>query len=279
MTTYCRPILKVNVADIDTGMVLRCIEGDWKRAPETMDRVRRRIGEVLGFCQVRNLRPAGALPTAWENHLDKLLPHPRSIQPVKHHPAMAYADVPALYAKLSASDAIADACLALVLLTAVRSVEAREAQWNEIDFAARTWTIPASRMKKKLAHVVPLSDEAMALIERLPRKGEHLFAINGDDKPLVAMTLRKTLARHAGEGYTIHGFRASFRTWSDECSNYPERIKEFCLAHVESNATVKAYMRSDLLAQRAKLMVQWASYLASPPAVDATSVVPLYKVA
>ena len=65
----------VAVADIDVGMVLKVIERDWKRAPATMDRVRRRIGEVLGYAQVRGLRPPGPLPTLWKNRLDKMLPH------------------------------------------------------------------------------------------------------------------------------------------------------------------------------------------------------------
>jgi hypothetical protein len=104
MATYCKPIANVLVADIDVGMVMRCIEPDWKRAPETMDRVRRRIGEVLGFAEVRGLRPPGPLPMRWKNHLDKLLPHPRTVAPVQHHAAIAYADAPGLFARLAASD-------------------------------------------------------------------------------------------------------------------------------------------------------------------------------
>ena len=71
METYCRPLMAVAVGDIDVGMVLKCIEPEWKRAPETMDRVRRRIGEVLGFAEVRGFRKPGPLPTRWANHLDK----------------------------------------------------------------------------------------------------------------------------------------------------------------------------------------------------------------
>jgi hypothetical protein len=126
--TYCKPLMDVNVADIDVGMVLRCIEGSWKRAPETMDRVRRRIGEVLGYAEVRGLRPPGPNPTRWKDHLDKMLPHPRKLKPVVHHAAPAYADVPALYARLAASDGIPELCLAFVMLTAVRSAEARGAR-------------------------------------------------------------------------------------------------------------------------------------------------------
>ena len=79
MATYCKPLMGVAVGDIDTAMVIKVIEPEWKRAPQTMDRVRRRIGEVLGFAEVRGFRKPGPLPTRWKNHLDKLLPHPREL--------------------------------------------------------------------------------------------------------------------------------------------------------------------------------------------------------
>ena len=66
MTTYCKPLMGIAVADIDVGMVLKVIEADWKRAAVTMDRVRGRIGEVLGWAEARGLRPPGPLPTRWK---------------------------------------------------------------------------------------------------------------------------------------------------------------------------------------------------------------------
>jgi integrase len=212
MRTYCRDILDVAVDALDVGLLLRVIECDWKRAPVTMDRVRQRIGEVLSWAEVRGLRPSGPLPTRWKGHLDKLLSHPRALKPVVHHAALGYDAVPDLFARLTSASTIPELCLAFTALTAVRSVEARGARWDEIDFAAGTWTVPPERMKRKREHRVPLSAEALALIERLPREGEHLFAINGSGKPIVAMTLRKTLARHGGAGATVHGLRSSFRT-------------------------------------------------------------------
>ena len=161
MATYCKPLEGVAVGDIDVGMVLRVIEPEWRRAPTTMDRVRSRIGEVLGWAQARGLRAPGPLPTRWKNHLDKLLPHPRSLKPVEHHAAMKYDAVPGLFVKLSAADAIPEQCLAFLMLTATRTQEARGARWDEFDFKAKHWTVPPSRMKRSRPHRVPLSAEAM----------------------------------------------------------------------------------------------------------------------
>ena len=267
MRTYAKVLDGIAVADIDVGMVLRVIEPDWKRAPQTMDRVRRRIGEVLGWAEVRGFRPTGPLPTRWKDHLDKLLCHPRALAPVVHHAAPAYDVVPGLFARLIASDAIPELSLAFTALTAVRSVEARGARWDEIDFKGRMWIIPPSRMKRRREHRVPLSPEALALIARLPRKSEYLFTVNGNGKPIVAMSLRKALARHAGEGLTVHGLRSSFRTWADERTNFPREIKEVALAHsIGSNETEEAYLRTDLVEKRRRLMQQWATFLAAATA-------------
>jgi integrase len=263
MRTYCKPLMGVAVADIDTGMVLKVIEPQWKRAPQTADRIRRRIGEILGWAEVRGLRAAGPLPTKWKNHLDKMLPHPRALKPVQHHPAMGYDAVPALFAKLTTTDAVPELCLAFAVLTGVRSAEARGAKWSEFDFAAKTWNVPPERMKRARPHRVPLSTEALALLKRLSRNGEFLFAVNGNGKPIVAMSLRKALHRHGGGGFTVHGFRSAFRDWGGERTNAPRELLEVALAHAIGNSTEVSYARSDLIEKRRRLMQQWATFLAA----------------
>ena len=275
MATYCKPLMGVAVGDIDTAMVVKVIEPEWKRAPQTMDRVRRRIGEVLGFGEVRGFRKSGPLPTRWKNHLDKLLPHPRTLKPVVHHAALAYTDVPTLYQRLIASAGIPELCLAFTILTATRSQEARGARCDEIDLKAKLWAVPPSRMKRSREHRVPLSNEAVKLIERLPRHGEHLFAVNGNGKPIVAMSLRKALHRHGGDGFTVHGFRSAFRDWGGERTNAPRELLEVALSHHIGDATEAAYARSDLIEKRRRVMQAWATFLAACPATAGAEVVAL----
>jgi len=272
MQTYCKPLFDVAVGDVDVAMVLKVIEPEWKRAPATMDRVRRRIGEVLAWAEVRGYRKSGPLPTRWKNHLDKLLPHPRSIAPVVHHAALHFDAVPELYRKLIATDAVPELCLAFTVLTTVRSQEARGARWDEIDTKARTWVVPPERMKRKRPHRVPLSDEAMAIIRRLPRKGEYLFTVNGNGKPIVAMSLRKALFRHGGDGFTVHGFRSAFRDWGGERTSVARELLEVALSHHIGDATEQAYARGDLLEKRRRLMQQWATFLSAPSAGKVVSI-------
>ena len=266
MQAYCAPLMMVAVADIDVGMVLRCIEPEWRRAPETMDRVRRRIGEVLGFSEVREFRKPQPLPTRWKGHLDQLLPHPKKPKPVEHHPAMTYDAVPALVQRLIASDAIPELCLAFTILTAVRSQESRCAKWTEFDLKAGIWTVPPERMKRKRPHRVPLSAEVMKLIKRLPRTSEFLFTMAGNAKPIVAMSLRKALHRHGGGDVTVHGFRSAFRDWGSERTSAPREMLEVALAHALGNSTETSYARSDLIERRRRVMQQWAEHCAAPPA-------------
>jgi integrase len=265
MESYCKPLFEVAVADIDTAMVVKVIEPEWKRAPETLDRVRRRIGEVLGFAEVRGFRKPQPNPTRWKGHLDQLLPHPKKLKPVEHHAAMDYDAVPGLYRKLIATDSLAEQCLAFTILTAVRSQESRGAKWSEFDLKAGIWTVPPSRMKRAKEHRVPLSKEALKLIAKLPRNGEYLFSISGT-KPIVPMSLRKALHRHGGAEVTVHGFRSSFRDWGSERTSAPRELLEVALAHALGSQTETSYARTDLIEKRRRVMQQWAEHCATPSA-------------
>jgi integrase len=277
METYCKPLMGVAIADIDTAMIIKVIEPEWKRVPETMDRVRKRIGEVLGFGEVRGLRKPGPLPTRWKNHLDKLLPHPRSLKPCVHHAALKYDAVPGLFAKLVSTNAIPELCLAFTILTAVRSQESRGARWDEVDLKAKTWTVPPGRMKRSREHRVPLSNEAMKLIERLPRTGEYLFAGTGTGRPIVGMSLRKALHRQGGGDATVHGFRSAFRDWGGERTSAPRELLEVALAHALGNTTEQAYARGDLLEKRRRVMQDWAQHCSSPTASADRKVVAMVR--
>jgi len=118
-------------------------------------------------------------------------------------------------------------------------------------------------MKNGQQHEVPLSARAVELLSNLPRCGEYLFIGRGDG-PSHPRLLASTLQRMGHAGLTAHGFRASFKTWAEETTQYPPHIIEMCLAHVVGGTVERAYRRTTLLDQRRRLMQDWAGWLGSP---------------
>src|SRR5262249_44077624 len=165
---------------------------------------------------------------------------------------------PAFMAELREVHGIAAAALQFCILTAARTNEVLGALWPEIDFTARTWTIPKQRMKRDREHRIPLSDAALNVLGRMA-------AIRHDSRvfPRGAKAMLKCL-RTLRSDATVHGFRSSFRDWASECSNVPDRVVEAALAHVVGDATEAAYRRGDLFERRRELMHSWARYLEGP---------------
>ena len=180
------------------------------------------------------------------------------------HASLAYTEVGTALDVVAASGASAatKACIRFVVLTAVRSGEAREAKWSEIDLEAREWRIPGERMKMGVEHRVPLSDPAVTVLEAMrPLCGRSgLVFPSQRDKPMSPATMISALQR-AEIGCTMHGFRSSFRVWAAERSNATRDIAEMCLAHKVGSDIERSYNRSDLFEKRRALMNAWATYL------------------
>jgi integrase len=256
------------VATIDTGAVMQVLEPEWREKAPTLSRVRGRIEQVLDFASVRGWR-SGENPARWRGHLDKLLPSPKKLKPVQHHPAVPWAMAPALWRQLARRTDLPALFLRFLLLTAVRRGEALEARWDEIDTAAAVWTVPATRTKSNREHRVPLSRPALGVIAALAevRRNDLLFPGVRYGRPIAA-TVVLELFQNLQPGTTLHGLRSTFRTWAAEATSFRQDIAEAALAHITGSATEAAYQRGDLLALRAELMDQWARYLTgevSPP--------------
>jgi integrase len=242
----------------------------WHTKTITADRVRARVQTVLDWAEARGFRPAGTPnPARWAGFLDVLLQKPRKIAPVKHMAAVPFAEVPAVMAALATNQNVAAQCLRFIILTACRLGEALRATWTEVDLEAAEWTIPASRMKARREHRVPLSPQAVELLRSLYREdgNPYLFISTRTAGAHVVESTVGIALRDAGRRETIHGFRASFKTWAEERTNFPGIIVELSLAHRVGNAVENAYRRSDLTTKRAKLMQAWGKYITSPPSM------------
>ena len=185
----------------------------------------------------------------------------------KHHPALPYAEVGAALeaiAACTATDAL-KICLRFIILTAVRSGEARGATWSEIDVQAAEWRIPAERMKAGREHRVPLSPAAMDTLERARSlhspAGWCFPAPSRASRQMHATTLAYVVRRLYGDRCTVHGFRSSFRDWASEQTSVPHAVAEAALAHQVGSAVERSYARSDLFDKRRGLMDRWAEYV------------------
>ena len=150
----------------------------------------------------------------------------------------------------------------------IRPGEARGAKWEEIDFSAVVWSIPATRMKASRQHRVPLCARAVEILhaaarlrrDSTPVQPGGLVFPSARGKELADARLSKLLDQ-LGIGAVPHGFRSSFRDWVSERTNHPREVVEAALAHVVGNQTEAAYARSDLFDRRRQLMTDWMQYL------------------
>jgi len=250
----------VPVNEIDVDHVRRVLDTIWTTKTETATRVRQRIEAVLGYAKTARYRD-GDNPAAWSENLENLLPNPSSVTKVQNFRSLKYDDCPAFMAELKKRDGTGARALEFAILTAARTGEVRGATWDEIDFKRRTWTIPAEKMKADEEHVVPLSDAAMAVLDRQPRDSDYIFpAVRGGK--LSDMTLLAVLKRmNYYDKTTCHGFRSSFANWAINETDEPDFVSEECLAHNIGNEVRKHYKNRTRAAKRLKLMREWARYL------------------
>lgn len=255
LETYAFPQIGSRaVSEIEQADVLAVLSPIWLEKPETARRVRQRLrtvfdwGRAAGHCE-------GVNPVVG---VEKGLPKQRD--KARHFQALPWRDLPALMARIAGVEGMGALALRFAILTAARSGEVRGATWAEIDTDAASWTIPAGRMKAGDEHRVPLSAPALALLKPLRGISDDLvFPGAKRGKPLSDMTLAAVLKR-LDVPVTVHGFRSTFRDWTEEATAYPHEVKEAALAHKVKNAVEAAYRRTDLFEKRRALMNEWAEF-------------------
>jgi integrase len=264
LKAYAYPVFgKLPVAGVDTGLILKALATIWTTKVETASRLRQRIEAVLDWAKVHGYRE-GENPARWKGHLDHSLPARAKVAKVEHHAALPYGEIGAFMAKLREQPGTSARALEFAILTAGRTAEVLEATWGEIDFAAKVWTVPASRMKAGKEHKVPLNAPALALLKQLEKEKLCSFIFHGRKagKPLSNMALLMTLRRMDRADLTAHGFRSTFRDWAAERTSFPREVAEAALSHTLGDKVEAAYRRGDLITKRTKLMDAWGTFCA-----------------
>ncbi len=241
--------------------VLEILTPIWTTKTETASRLRGRLEWILAAATTRKLR-SGINPAQWKNYLQTILPAPNKVKKVVHHKALPYRQIPELVAKLREMTTMASLALEFTILNASRTGEVIEGLRTEV--TGDIWTIPASRMKARKEHRVPLcqrSLDILAIAKAMDDESKYLFSVKGKKLTNMAMPM---MLRRAKVDATVHGFRSSFRDWVSEETNHPSEVAEMALAHTIGNKVEAAYRRKDLLEKRRSLLVDWESYCSIP---------------
>lgn len=259
--------------EITTNDVLAVLSPIWLTIPRTARETRSRIERVLSAAKAKGLR-SGENPAMWRGNLKELLPKAKKSK--KHHKAAPYADVPGILQVLRTKHKTADTAVNLaaeyIVLTAVRTGEARVMRKREINFKDALWTIPAERMKTEdhpegRPHEVPLCARAIAILHAVMPKDldpdAYVFAgqwSRDHSKPLGMNAVLHALQK-IYPAMTTHGCRSSFRDWCGDETHVPREIAEMALAHKVGDEVELAYRRGTALKKRRELMEMWGRYI------------------
>ena len=258
LNRHASQLYTLPVSVIDAEHVLGCLEPIWKSKTETATRVRQRIETVLDWSAACNYR-SKENPARWRGQLDGVLLQPTRLKKLKPRAALPYRQLGQFMAKLRRIDSLAARALELQILTAARPGDVVSARWPEFGLKGAVWTIPAGRFKAKLEHTVPLSPPALALLKNLGRSSDYVFpgrSGTGGMTTAAGMKLLRTMQPRI----TQHGFRTTFREWADHCTDYPAEVIAHALGPQSRDRAAAARLRSDLIAQRARLMSDWAIF-------------------
>ncbi len=252
-----RPISEIEAPEI--LITLRRIES--RGASETTQKTKRAIGQVFRYAIATGRATRNPVPD---------LQGALKPQTVKHFAAIT--DPSEIAGLLRAADSytgsfVTRCALQLSFLVMLRPGEVRRAEWSEINLERKEWRIPASKMKMKAEHIVPLSRQAIAIfkeIQPLTGSGKFVFpSVRSNSRCMSENTITGALRRlgYTGQEMTAHGFRAMASTRLNEAHLFHPDAIERQLAHGEQNAVRAAYHRAEYLPERVKMVQWWADYL------------------
>jgi integrase len=244
-----RPVASVTHAD-----VIEVLKDIWHQKNPTAKRILNRMGAVFTSAILRGQRQAASpcLGVAQELGVKR--------REVEHFKALPHREMPAFIQMLRScgSDPMTRLAFEFLIMTATRSGETRGARKDEI--LGQLWVIPATRMKGRREHRVPLSNRSMEIVKeaRALAPDNPLLFPGRRGRPLSDMAFSMIL-RESGVDAVPHGLRSTFRDWCTEIDKCREPVSEAALAHAVRGVE-GAYRRSDYLAERTELMQRWASY-------------------
>jgi integrase len=247
------------VADVTPAEIINLLQPLWHSKRETATRLLQRMTVAFQSAIVRGDRVHANPCHGVRDELGRSRPK------VQHRRALPWAAVPAFAIELENRPRVTEAArlaLLFITFTACRSEEVRGALWSEINLATREWTVPATRMKMKREHVVPLSDGAVAILRRAEalRLNDIDLVFPSSAQRLLSDNTLSKLMRDAQVDGTPHGFRTSFKVWASE-NGISDEVSEAVLAHGDPDTVRAAYRRTTFLKDRGLAMQAWSFWV------------------
>lgn len=260
---YALPVIgNMVLREIKREDIIEVLQPIWKQKTETASRLRGRIEAIFDLAIVMGYYE-GPNPATWRGNLSFFLPPITKVQKVKHHDALTFGELRTFFKERFEQKVVHVSTQAVLFgaLTATRANEFIEMTWREVDFEKKVWTIPAERRKdgKPYPHRIPLSVQAIQVLERMEKSNRYVFAKASGVGHISKETPRVIILKRFGHG-TMHGCRSTFSDWATE-NGWSDVLREKSLMHATGNEVSQAYQRSDLLEQRRPLMQAWADAL------------------
>jgi integrase len=281
---YSGPLLDRPVNEITTVDVAAVLRPVWRQKPEVARKLYPAIRRVFEAARIRLRDEHGiafANPALWADLRALGFEQPKALSRGSH-PSLPYTRMPEFMSALREHGGVAGRLLEYLVLTNTRTGTALAAEWREIDLDAALWIVPAEKLKdakhRKEPFRIPLSPRAIAILREMEAlKASRYIFPGAKGRPLSNMTMLVLLKRMNGgetkwidpaqnRPITVHGFRASFKTWAEEVSHFPHSVVEEAMGHVVGNAVERVYRRTDVLEQRRALMMAWAIHCEPKPA-------------
>jgi integrase len=291
---YSGPLLDRPVHEItalDVAAVLRPV---WRSKPEVARRLYPAIRRVFDRARVilRDEHGIAMLdnPARWDDLKAMGFETPKELTK-GNYPSLPYGEMSEFIAALRARKAMAALALELLILTNVRTNALLQAKWPEFDLDKALWNVPLVNLKdrehRKQSFEVPLSPRAVEIVKEMEKARVSVYVFPGQTKgqPLSNIAFLALLKRMnatstgekpdrrwhdpaSGRAITVHGFRATFKTWAEEVATFPHAVIEHAMGHKVGGKVERAYTRTTLLDMRRKLMAVWAAH--REPRADAT---------
>jgi len=251
----------LTISQIQSVDIMNVLTPIWNTKHDTAKKLKQRLRVVFKWCRAQGYFTGDNPVELAEMAL------PRLKLNKKHHKYLPYDQLPDFIKKLKDTPIILSNKLAIefAILTAGRTSEILKAQWDEIDFSNKLWTIPKDRMKANKEHIVPLSDRSIAILKESQKNypnAKYIFPSELNlEKPLSSNTMLFAIQKRMNTNVTTHGMRTSFKVWASEVTNFQNEVSEMALSHSIPNKVEAAYRRGNLLEKRRLLMQCWVDYL------------------